>query len=162
MKRAILPGTFDPITYGHVSLATRAAKTFDELIVGVAAGVHKKSFFTLEERLQMTHDALAGIPNIQVFSFCGLLADFMHEHGCQISVRGLRSVSDFEFETQLAITNKTLDENLETVFFMPDRDFVYLSSTVVREVAMLGGDVKEFAPAGVCKMLKRKFSNNGA
>ena len=158
MRRAVFPGTFDPITLGHESLAQRAAQVFEELIVGVAAGVHKRSFFSLDERLRLTESVFADVGNIRVRAFDGLLADFMRQQNCRTIVRGLRAVSDFEFESQLADINKALDRELETVFFLPDRNFIYLSSTVVREVAMLGGEVGSFVSPIVGAQLREKLS----
>lgn len=154
MTTAIFPGTFDPITYGHEALAARAAAVFDELIIGVAAGVHKQSFFSLEHRMQLVRRSFADISNIRVELFSGLLADFVRSQKCKVIVRGIRVVSDFEFESQLADINKALDHRLETVFFLPDRDFIYLSSTMVREVAQLGGDVEPFVSPHVADALK--------
>lgn len=155
MSRAIFPGTFDPITLGHESLARRAARIFDDIIVGVAAGVHKQSFFPLDERLQLAQESFAGDGSIRALPFDGLLADFMRAQRCHVMIRGVRVVSDFEFESQLADINKALDERLETIFFLPDRDFIYLSSTIVREVAALGGDVGKFVSPHVAARLRR-------
>ena len=157
MTRVVFPGTFDPITRGHEVLAQRAARVFDELIVGVAAGVHKESFFTLQERLQLTTESFAATANIHVFSFEGLLANFMRQQQSRVVIRGLRAVSDFEFESQLASINKALDDELETVFFLPDHDFIYLSSTVVREVGLLRGDVQKFVSPHVARALWQKL-----
>ena len=157
MTRAIFPGTFDPITRGHESLVRRAAAVFDEIIVGVAAGVHKESFFSLTERLQLVEQSFADSENICTLSFEGLLADFMHEQGCKVIIRGVRVVSDFEFESQLADINKALDNRLETIFFLPDRDFIYLSSTMVREVAKLGGALDQFVSPHAATALRAKL-----
>lgn len=164
MTRAVFPGTFDPVTKGHESIARRAAAVFDELIIGVAAGVHKRAFFTLDERMSLTANCFRRTKNIRVDSFDGLLADFMHKHDCKIIVRGLRAVADFEFESQMANVNRVLDPHLETLFFFPDRDFTHLSSTMVREIAILGGDVQRFVSPHVARLLKQKLKlqNHGA
>lgn len=164
MTRAVFPGTFDPITKGHEAIARRAAAVFDELIIGVAAGVHKRAFFSLDERLSLTADSFRLKKNIRIDSFDGLLVDFMHKHDCKIIVRGLRVVSDFEFESQMANVNRVLDEHLETLFFFPDRDFTHLSSTIVREIASLGGDVQRFVAPHVARLLRQKLKlqNHGA
>lgn len=158
MTQAIFPGTLDPITLGHESLVRRAAAVFDQLIVGVAAGVHKESFFTLDERVALAREVFADDANVQVLPFEGLLADFMRQQQCKVVVRGVRVVSDFEFESQLADINKALDKQLETIFFLPDREFIYLSSTMVREVAALGGDISKFVSPPAAAALRRKFN----
>lgn len=157
MIRAVFPGTFDPVTLGHESLVRRASGLFDEVIVAVAAGVHKQAIFTLEERLQMTEQSLAG-GNIRVLSFDGLLANFLTQQNCRIILRGLRAVSDFEFESQLAYINKALDNNIETLFLPPSHEHLHLSSTVVREVAILGGDVNKFVSPHVAAALFKKVA----
>lgn len=156
MTRAVFPGTFDPITRGHEVLARRASAVFDELIVGVAAGVHKTAFFSLDERLQLVRQAFFTIDNITVLPFEGLLASFMNEQHSKVIVRGIRVISDFEFEAQLADINKMLDNTLETVFFLPDREYVHLSSTMVREIARLGGDIDKFVSPAVAAALRAK------
>ncbi|MGU9952100.1 MAG: pantetheine-phosphate adenylyltransferase [Gammaproteobacteria bacterium WSBS_2016_MAG_OTU1] len=157
MIRAVFPGTFDPITLGHEALIHRASDLFDEIIVAVAAGVHKQAIFSLEERLQMAEKS-CGKKNVRVMSFEGLLADFLRDHQCRIILRGLRAVSDFEFESQLAHVNKTLDGNLETLFLPPNNEYIHLSSTMVREVALLGGDVRKFVSTHVAAALLQKIS----
>ena len=157
MTTAIFPGTFDPITRGHESLARRAAAVFSRVVVGVAAGVHKQSFFPLTERLQLVQESFQNDTTIEAHSFNGLLADFMHQQRCHVTIRGVRVVSDFEFESQLADINKALDNRLETIFFLPDRDFIYLSSTMVREVAMLGGAVDQFVSPHVAEALRNRL-----
>lgn len=156
MIRAVFPGTFDPVTLGHEALAIRAAELFDEVVVAVAAGFHKRSVFSLEERAQMTAQSFAR-ENIRVESFDGLLADFLRANGCRIILRGLRAVSDFEFESQLAHINKTLDENIETLFLPPSHEYMHLSSTMVREIALLGGDVTKFVAPHVAEALLKKL-----
>lgn len=155
MIRAAFPGTFDPVTLGHEALIIRASELFDEVIVAVAAGVHKQAAFTLEERTAMAAQSFPQ-DNILVESFDGLLADFLRTRDCRIILRGLRAVSDFEFESQLAHINKTLDENIETLFLPPSHEYMHLSSTMVREIAVLGGDVTKFVSAHVAAELLKK------
>lgn len=155
MIKAAFPGTFDPITLGHEALVIRASGLFDEVIVAVAAGVHKQAVFSLEERVDMARKSFSK-DNIRVEPFKGLLADFMRAQQSQIILRGLRAVSDFEFESQLAHINKTLDDELETLFLPPSHEFMHLSSTTVREVALLGGDVTKFVSSHVASELLRK------
>lgn len=157
MIRAVFPGTFDPVTFGHESLVARASGLFDEIIVAVAAGVHKQTIFSLEERLKMTEKSMPQ-NNVCVESFDGLLADFLRARRCRIILRGLRAVSDFEFESQLARINKTLDGDIETLFLPPSQEYMHLSSTVVREVAMLGGDAAKFVSAHVAEALVQKVA----
>lgn len=158
MSKAVFPGTFDPITLGHEALIKRIGTIFDEVVVGVAAGVHKQSIFSLDERLAMTADVLSDTPNITATSFDGLLVDFMHAQNCRTIVRGLRAVSDFEFETQLASAHETLQPELETIFFLPDRNYTYLSSTIVREVALLGGEIEKFVSPAIARRLREKLN----
>lgn len=155
MIRAVFPGTFDPATLGHESLVARASGLFDEVVVAVASGVHKRAVFSLEERLDMARSSFA-FDRVRVESFDGLLADFLRAQDCRIVLRGLRAVSDFEFESQLAHINKTLDDRIETLFLPPSREYIHLSSTMVREVATLGGDVTKFVSAHVAEALLRK------
>ena len=155
MIRAAFPGTFDPVTFGHEALVARASGLFDEVIVAVAAGVHKQTIFSLDERLDMTAKSMPQ-PNVCVESFDGLLANFLRARQCRIILRGLRAVSDFEFESQLAHINKTLDGNIETLFLPPSHEYMHLSSTMVREVAMLGGDAAKFVSAHVVEALLKK------
>ncbi len=155
MIRAVFPGTFDPITLGHEALVMRASGLFDEVVVAVAAGVHKRAVFTLEERVEMARMSFSA-DNIRAEPFSGLLADFMRAQQSRIILRGLRAVSDFEFESQLAHINKTLDDDLETLFLPPSNEYIHLSSTTVREVALLGGDVTKFVSSHVAGALLRK------
>ena len=157
MIRAVVPGTFDPVTLGHEALIARACGLFDEVIVAVAAGVHKRAIFSLDERLAMARESFSHA-HIRTESFDGLLADFMRARDCRIILRGLRVVSDFEFESQLAHINKTLDDNLETLFLSPSPEYIHLSSTMVREIALLGGDVNKFVSAHVAAALLQKVT----
>ena len=157
MPVAIYPGTFDPITHGHIDVIRRAASLFGEVVVGVAASSTKAPVFTLEERAAMAREALAGIPGVRVESFSGLLVEFARDVGATAVIRGLRAVSDFEYEMQLAAINRRLDASLETVFLTPAESYSFLASTLVREIARLGGDVSSFVPPNVVAALKAKF-----
>lgn len=155
MRIAIYPGTFDPITLGHVDLARRATRLFDRVIVAVAAASTKSPLFSLEERSEMARMALVNFPQIEVKSFSGLLVDFARDEGARSIVRGLRAVSDFEYEIQLAAVNRRLAHDIETVFLSPAEDLGFISSSIVRELARLNGDVKGFVPSHVADALAR-------
>ena len=142
--KAIYPGTFDPITVGHMDVAHRAARMFDELVIGVAASPNKHPFFDLEERVSMAREIMSDYPNITVTSFSGLLVDFTSDIEASVIVRGLRAISDFEYEVQIAGVNRHLKPELETVFIAASQDFTFLSSSIVREIAKLDGDVTDF------------------
>jgi len=144
MNTVVYPGTFDPITNGHTNLVERAAKLFDKIIIAVAASPKKKPMFPLETRVAMTKEVLSHIDNIEVIGFDNLLAEFVTEHNINIILRGLRAVSDFEFEFQLADMNRRLVPQAESLFLTPDNHLSYISSTLIREIATLGGDVSEF------------------
>lgn len=145
MKRsAVYPGTFDPITNGHQDLVRRAATVFDRVIVAIASNPNKAPMFPLEKRVSLARQVLGDIPNVEVMGYSGLTVDFAREHGVQVVVRGLRAVSDFEFEFQLANMSRHLSRELETVFLTPQEQFTFISSTLVREIAVLGGNVNEF------------------
>ncbi|WP_078815970.1 pantetheine-phosphate adenylyltransferase [Prosthecobacter debontii] len=156
MRRAIYPGSFDPITNGHLDVLQRAAGLFDELIVAVAQDNAKQSLFTLEERVELLVDATEHIPNLRVMPFQGLLVDFAKQQSAVALVRGLRAVSDFEFEFQLALMNRKLEPNLETMFLMPREELTYISSRLVKEISRLGGNVNQFVPPHVVAALKSK------
>lgn len=160
MRRAIYPGSFDPITNGHLDVLQRAAGLFDELIVGVAADNAKVSLFTVEERVDLIREATDHIPNLRVMAFQGLLVDFAKREHAAALVRGLRAVSDFEFEFQLALMNRKLEPNLETLFLMPREELTYISSRLVKEIARLGGNVSQFVPPHVVTALKSKLTVN--
>lgn len=159
MRKAIYPGSFDPFTLGHLDLIHRALHLFDEVIVAVAVNANKQSLFTLEERQVMIAEVLKDTPQVQVLAFDGLLVDFAKQHQACALVRGLRAVSDFEWEFQLALMNRHLDEQLETIFLMPNAEFTYLSSSMVKEVARLQGDVSRFLPPSIHAKLQQKFQH---
>jgi len=141
---ALYPGTFDPITNGHSDLVRRAARLFDQVVVAVAENPGKRPLFNLDERATLAREVLAGIDNVRVVGFGKLLIDAVHEYGAQVILRGLRAVSDFEYEFQLAGMNRKLDPSVETVFMTPAEQFTYISASLVKEIAQLGGDVSEF------------------
>lgn len=157
---AIYPGTFDPITYGHVDLVDRAATIFESVIIAIAASHNKKPLLTLEERVQLTAEALKNRPNVMVKGFDSLLLEFAKQHRANVILRGLRTVTDFEYEFQLASMNRRLDPEIETMFLMPAENYMCVSSSLVKEIALLGGDVTAFVPDEVVKALDKKLSNN--
>jgi pantetheine-phosphate adenylyltransferase len=156
MTIAIYPGTFDPLTKGHEDLVRRAAKLFDHVVMAVAAGHHKNAIFTLDERLAMSREVLAPYKNVEIVSFTGLLRDFVVQRGAHVVVRGLRAVSDFEYEFQMAGMNRQLMPDVETIFLTPSDQYQFVSGTFVREIAMLGGDVSKFVAQSVHERLKAK------
>jgi pantetheine-phosphate adenylyltransferase len=158
MRRAIYPGSFDPITNGHLDVIERAVKLFDEVVVSVTHNMEKAPLFTLEERLSLLRTTLSGLKTVRIGQFEGLLVDFAQAEGAAAIIRGLRAISDFEFEFQLALMNRKLKGTVETIFLMPKEDYTYLSSRLVKEIARLGGDVSKFVPAEVVRALKQKFS----
>ncbi len=149
MKKALYPGTFDPITNGHLDIINRASTLFDELTIAVAAAHHKKAMFSLEEREDLVAKSVAGLPNVKVTTFGGLLADEFKDLNVDVVIRGLRAVSDFEYELMLALMNRKLEPRFETVFLMPSEQYIYLHSSMVREIMELGGDVAELVPPPV-------------
>lgn len=155
---AIYPGTFDPITFGHMDLIERAARMFDRVIVGVAVNANKKPLFSLEERVNLAK-AVIKKENVEVLGFESLLTDFAAQQGANIILRGLRAVSDFDYEFQLAGMNRYLAPTIESLFLMPSENFTYISSKLVREISILGGDVTKFVPEIVVKALENKFRN---
>src|SRR5436309_2522713 len=157
MRTVVYPGSFDPLTNGHLDVIQRAAKLFDRVVVAVARNEGKKPFFTLHERVELVAKAVAHLPNVETDSFDDLLVDYVERQSAQAIVRGLRAVSDFEFEFQLALMNRKLRESIETIFMMPKDTYTFLSSRIVKEIARLGGDVTPFVPAQVAAALRRKF-----
>ncbi len=156
---AVYPGTFDPVTNGHTDLVRRACSIFDEVVVGVATtGGSKEPFFSLEERVALAEQALEKYPNAKVRGFDGLLVEFAHQQKAKVILRGLRAVSDFEFEFQLASMNRQLDSELESMFLTPAEEHAFISSSLVREIANLGGDVSKFVSSAVVKALKARPS----
>ncbi len=157
IKRAVYPGSFDPPTLGHIDLVQRGLQLVDELVVAVLRNRNKDSLFSVDERIEMLEECLSEEPHIRVESFEGLLVDFAEKMGCQSILRGLRAVSDFEYEFQMALMNRRLAPNLETLFLMPSEDHVFVSSRIVREVAYFGGDLTSLVPDRVLAHLKEKF-----
>lgn len=154
---AVYPGTFDPITNGHSDIVRRAARLFDRVVVAIAANPGKTPFFSLEERVALAEQVLQGMDNVEVVSFKGLLVEFVRDCGAQAILRGLRAVSDFEYEFQLAGMNRHLAPELETLFLTPAEEFAYVSSSLVREIAALGGDVAHFVDTAVEAALKARM-----
>ena len=154
---AVYPGTFDPMTLGHEDLMRRAAHLFDKLILAVAVGHHKRTMFTIAERLDMATEIASPYPNVEVIPFRGLLRDFVIENGGKVVVRGLRAVSDFEYEFQMAGMNRQLMPDVETVFLTPSDHYQFISSTFVREIATLGGDVSKFVSPSVRSRLEERI-----
>jgi pantetheine-phosphate adenylyltransferase len=157
MRRAMYPGTFDPITNGHLNILEKAAKMFDEVILAVAQQTSKESLFSLEERTRLCMKAAKHIPNVKVMSFEGLVVDFAKEMESTVMIRGMRAVSDFEYELQLALMNKKLNPEIETVFMVPSYRYMYLSSSMIRQLAMLNADLDEFVPVEVMDALRHRF-----
>lgn len=161
MTKAVYPGTFDPLTRGHEDLVRRACSLFSEVVVGVADSRGKRPFFTLDERIRMAREVLAAYPNCKVFGFSGLLRDFVLQHEAKVIIRGLRAVSDFEYEFQMAGMNRQLIPDVETVFLTPEEKYQFISATIVREIAVLGGDVGKFVHPLVNERLREKVKQLG-
>lgn len=160
MRTVIYPGSFDPLTNGHLDVIQRAIKLFDKVIVAVAQNESKNPLFTLGERLNLVRQTIGHLPQVEADSFDGLLVDYVERRSGQAVVRGLRAVSDFEFEFQLALMNRKLNERIETIFMMPKDTYTFLSSRIVKEIARLGGDVSSFVPMPVQAALKSKLSKS--
>ncbi len=159
MRRAVYPGSFDPVTNGHLDVIHRAARLFDEVLVAVAINSAKTALFSPEERMELLGAALAPLPNVRITRFDGLLVDFARAQEAPIVVRGLRAISDFEFEFQMALMNRKLNSGIETMFLMPKEEYSYLSSRMVKEIAKLGGDVSAFVPEAAHAALNARFSS---
>lgn len=157
-KRIVYPGSFDPITRGHEDLVRRAANLFDEVVVGIAASQNKQPFFSLPERIELATQVLADIPGVKVVGFSGLLMKFLDEQGATVVLRGLRAVSDFEYELQLAGMNRRLNPKVETLFLTPSEQYMFVSASLVREIARLGGDVSEFVHPLINARLNAKMA----
>jgi pantetheine-phosphate adenylyltransferase len=162
MVVAVYPGTFDPLTRGHEDLVRRASGLFDTLVVGVADSKNKRPFFSLDERLEIAEEVLGHYPNVKVESFSGLLKDFVRQNDARVIVRGLRAVSDFEYEFQMAGMNRYLLPDVETLFLTPSDQYQFISGTIVREIAMLGGDVSKFVFPSVNRWLQKKIASSTA
>ena len=161
MKTAIYPGSFDPVTYGHLDIIERSSKLFDRLVVGVLVNVQKVPMFSLEERVEMIKKETAHLPNVEVQGFSGLTVDFARENGAVFMVRGLRAVTDFEYELQLSHTNRELAPDVDTVFLTTGLKYGYISSSVTKEIALFGGDITKFVPPAVEERIKEKLADGG-
>ena len=157
MSIAVYPGSFDPVTYGHIDIIERSAKVFDKLIVAVLVNSAKKPLFTTQEKVDMIRKATSHLDNVEVVSFSGLLVDFAKNMKADIVVRGLRAITDFEYELQMAQTNHKLEENVETIFLSTRLEYSYLSSTIVKEVASFNGDISQFVPKVVEQRIREKI-----
>lgn len=162
MSIAVYPGSFDPVTYGHLDIIERSAKVFDKLIVAVLINSEKKPLFTTDEKIEMIREGTKHLDNVEVTSFSGLLVDFARQQNAKVSVRGLRAVTDFEYELQIAQTNRQLNKNLDTMFFTTSMEYSYVSSTIVKEIASYGGDVSTMVTPFVEKCLRDKFARQEA
>ncbi|MEW5707912.1 MAG: pantetheine-phosphate adenylyltransferase [Pseudomonadota bacterium] len=157
MNKIVYPGSFDPITRGHEDLVRRACAIWDQVVLAIAESRNKRPFFTLEERVAMAREVLASYPNVTVVGFNGLLMDFMRQQGARLILRGLRAVSDFEYEFQMAGMNRSIHPEVETVFLTPAEQYMFISASIVREIAQLGGDVSQFVHPLIAQRLKAKF-----
>lgn len=159
MKKAVCPGSFDPVTNGHLDIVQRAAQTFDHVVVAVLPNPRKDPLFSVEERIEMLREATSHLPNVSVETAAGLLVDFAREQGCQAIVKGLRPIQDFEYEWQMGMVNRDLDGGIETYFLMARMGYSYLSSSIVRELASFGRSLEGLVPPGVERRLREKFAN---
>jgi len=157
MIKAIYPGSFDPITNGHIDVIKRASRIFDQVTIAVSQNINKKSFLSKKEKIEAINNSLKGLNNVEVMAFDSLLVDFARANDAQIIIRGLRAVSDFEYEFQLAGMNKHLDKNIETFFLTPSEEYANISSSLVREILLLGGNISDFVPLEVQKILLKKL-----
>ncbi|MCL5261645.1 MAG: pantetheine-phosphate adenylyltransferase [Gammaproteobacteria bacterium] len=156
--KVIYPGTFDPITYGHIDIVERALRLFDKVIIGIAQNAAKKPLFTLEERIALVEKVFANNNKVQICSFSGLLIDLAREKNVMVILRGLRAISDFEYELQLANLNRSMEPKIDTIFLTPAEQYAYISANMIREISALNGDVSKFVPPIVLKALKNKIS----
>lgn len=156
-RTVVYPGSFDPVTYGHIDIIKRASKLFTRVIVAVVSNPNKKTLFSMDERLEMLYSTLKEFNNVEVDSFDGLLIDYVKFLGVSTVVRGLRAVSDFEYEFQMALVNRRMYPDFDTIFLMPSEKYIFLSSSIVKEIAKLGGDVSDFVPPIVKRMLQEKY-----
>jgi pantetheine-phosphate adenylyltransferase len=158
-KKAVYPGTFDPVTFGHLDMLNRALTIFDEILIAVAENPRKSPLFSVDERISLIRQVSpAPPPVVTVVGFHSLLVDFVRENGCHVILRGVRAVSDFDYELRMALINQTMARDIETVFLMPSEKYMFITSTMIREVSELGGDLSMFVPAPVERALKEKFS----
>ena len=157
MKTIVYPGTFDPITNGHIDLVERASKLFGKVVIGIASNRQKSPLFTIEERIQLAKECLKHIPNVEIYGFNSLLVDFVEQCNADAIMRGLRAVSDFEYEFQMANMNRALSPEIESIFLTPSEKFSYISSSLVREISSLKGDVSQFVPANVAEALANRL-----
>lgn len=158
MKKAIYPGSFDPITFGHLDVIQRAARISEELIIGVLENGNKNQLFSASERVNMIKEVTKDLPNVRIRSFEGLLIDFAKQEKCKVIIRGLRAITDFEYELQMAQTNRIMNSELDTMFLTTSLEYAYLSSSTVKEVARFGGDISKFVPDLVAEKLKEKIN----
>ncbi|HCN20386.1 MAG: pantetheine-phosphate adenylyltransferase [Planctomycetes bacterium RIFCSPHIGHO2_02_FULL_50_42] len=157
MTKAVYPGTFDPLTFGHLDVVERGSKVFDEVIVAIGINPIKEPLFSVEERKQMIADHIKHLKNVKVDSFEGMLVDYLRKKNIHIILRGIRTVSDFEYEFQMALTNRAVRKDIETIFIMTSEQYSFLNSTLIKEAASLGGDVSAFVPADIEKSLKKRL-----
>ena len=162
MKTAIYPGSFDPVTLGHYDIIERASKIFDKLIVGVLINSAKSPLFSVEERVKMLEDVTSDLPNVEIRAFNGLLIDFVRQNDANVIVRGLRAITDFEYELQLAQMNRVIAPEIDTLFLTTNLKYAYLSSSMAKEVAMYGGDISEFLDPVVARKVREKYAGAGA
>ena len=162
MRVALYPGSFDPVTYGHLDIIARASKIFDKVLVAALINPAKHTLFTVEERIELLKTATDSFENVEVLGFDGLLADYARDNDIHVIVKGLRAVSDFDYEFQMALTNKSLNPDMETIFFTTSAENMFLSSSVVKQIASFGGDVSKFVPPCVNDVLRKRLREDGA